>query len=183
MEKRKAMRNDDIFRIASQTKAITSLGVLMLMEEGKLTLNDPVSKFIPEFAKPTVISSFNMADTTWTSVPARREVTIKDLLTHTSGLGYAQIGTPEAQAMYSKERITAGLGIPGHRLGTDMKKLGKLPLLNQPGDQWMYSLGDDVLGHVIEVVSGMPLDQFMRKRRSEERRVGKECRSRWSPYH
>jgi len=164
LEKKIPMRTDNIFRIASQTKAITSLGVLMLMEEGKITLNDPVSKFIPEFAAPKVIDKFNMADTIWTSVPAKREVTIKDLITHTSGLGYAQIGTPEAQAIYKKNGITAGLGIPGHALATDMKKLGKLPLLFNPGEKWMYSLGDDVLGYVIEVVSGLPLDVFMRKR-------------------
>jgi len=158
------MRTDNIFRIASQTKAITSLAVLILMEEGKIRLNDNVSKFIPEFAKPQVLEKLNMTDTTWTSVPAKREVTIKDLLTHTSGIGYAQIGTPEAQAMYKKNKITAGLGVSGHSLLEDMKKLGKLPLLFNPGEKWMYSLGDDVLGAVIEVVSGMPLDKFMRTR-------------------
>lgn len=164
MENKVPMRTDHIFRIASQTKAITSLAVLILMEEGRLMLNDPVSKFIPEFAKPQVVDKFNMADTTWTTVPAKREITIKDLLTHTSGIGYAQIGTPEAQAMYKKNNITAGLGVKGHSMREDMKKLGKLPLLFQPGERWMYSLGDDVLGLVIEEVSKMPLDRFFRTR-------------------
>ncbi len=163
-DKKQPLKADDIFRIASQSKAITSVAAMMLYEEGKFQLDDPISKYIPEFKNQQVLDKFNDKDTTYTTVPAKSDITVRQLLTHTSGLGYAQIGTPEAQAMYSKERITAGLGIPGHRLGTDMKKLGKLPLLNQPGDQWMYSLGDDVLGHVIEVVSGMPLDQFMRKR-------------------
>lgn len=94
------MRTDHIFRIASQTKAITSLAILILLEEGKLTLDDPVSRYIPEFAKPQVVTKFNLSDTIWTSEPAKREITIKDLITHTSGIGYAQIGTPEAQALY-----------------------------------------------------------------------------------
>lgn len=164
MEKKLPMRTDHIFRIASQTKAITSLAILMLLEEGKLTLNDPVSRYIPEFAKPQVVTKFNMADTSWTSAPAKREITIKDLITHTSGIGYAQIGTPEAQALYKKYGITAGLGVGGHSMPADMRKLGKLPLFSNPGEQWTYSLGDDVLGLVVEVVSGMNLEQFFRKK-------------------
>ncbi|HSF45568.1 MAG TPA: serine hydrolase domain-containing protein, partial [Chitinophagaceae bacterium] len=81
IEKKTPMRTDHIFRIASQTKAITSVAVMMLYEEGKISLNDPVSKFIPEFKSPKVIEKFNLADTTWTTVPAKREITIKDLLT------------------------------------------------------------------------------------------------------
>lgn len=162
MENKVPMRTDHIFRIASQSKAITSLAILMLMEEGKLMLSDPVSKFIPEFAKPQVVDKFDLKDTTWTTVPAKREVTIKDLLTHTSGLGYAQIGTPEANAMYKKAGITAGLGVSGHNMAADMRKLGKLPLFFQPGERWMYSLGDDVLGLVVEVASGMSFDKFLR---------------------
>lgn len=164
MEKKIPMRTDHIFRIASQTKAITSVAVMILVEEGKLTLNDPVSKFIPEFAKPQVVKTFNLQDTTWTSEPAKREITIKDLITHTSGIGYAQIGTPEAQALYKKYGITAGLGVGGHSLSTDIRKLGTLPLFSQPGEKWTYSLGDDVLGLVIEVASGMNLEQFFRKK-------------------
>ncbi|MFN5647750.1 MAG: serine hydrolase domain-containing protein, partial [Sphingobacteriales bacterium] len=162
MEKKIPMRTDHIFRIASQTKAITSLAILILLEEGKLTLDDPVSRYIPEFAKPQVVTKFNLSDTTWTSEPAKREITIKDLITHTSGIGYAQIGTPEAQALYKKYGITAGLGVGGHSLSTDMRKLGKLPLFSNPGEKWTYSLGDDVLGLVVEVISGMNLEQFFR---------------------
>lgn len=162
VEKKILMKTDHIFRIASQTKAITSLAVMILIEEGKMGLNDRVSKYIPEFAKPSIVDVFNLADTTWTTKPASREITIKDLLTHTSGIGYAQIGSPEANAMYRKMGVTAGIGIEGHSLATDIKKLGTLPLFFNPGEKWMYSLGDDVLGYVIEEVSGMKLDQFMK---------------------
>ena len=162
IEKKIPMRTDHIFRIASQTKAITSLAVLMLIEEGKMSLSDPVAKYIPEFAKPMVVNTFNLNDTSFTTKPANREITIKDLITHTSGVGYAQIGTPEANALYRKNGISAGIGIAGHSLATDMKKLGTMPLFFNPGEKWMYSLGDDILGYVVEVVSGMKLDQFMR---------------------
>lgn len=161
--KKTPMKTDHIFRIASQTKAITSVAIMMLFEEGKITLNDPVSKFIPEFKKPTVIEKFNLADTTWTSIPAKREITIKDLLIHTSGLGYAQIGSKEANAMYHKYGVVSGLGVPGFELSAVIKALGKLPLFHQPGEKFTYGLNTDVLGYVVEIVSGMTLDKFMAK--------------------
>ncbi len=164
LDKKTPMRTDHIFRIASQTKAITSLAIMMLYEEAKLNLNDPVSKFIPEFKNPTVLDKFNMADTSWTSVPAKREVTIKDLLTHTSGLGYAQIGSKEGNAMYHKYGVVGGIGVPGFVLSDVVKRLGKLPLFHQPGEKFTYGLNTDVLGYVVEVVSGMTLDKFMAKR-------------------
>ena len=99
------LQKDGIFRIASQTKAITSVAIMMLFDEGKLLLTDPVSMYIPSFKKQSVLVNFNPADTTYTTVPAKREVTIKDLLTHTSGLGYAQIGSKEANAIYAKNMI------------------------------------------------------------------------------
>lgn len=164
IDKKTPMRTDHIFRNASQTKAITSVAAMMLVEEGKMMLSDPISKFIPEFRNPQVIKTFNMADTTWTAEPAKREPTIKDLLTHTSGIGYALIGDPKAVAMYGKHRIQVGLGIPGDTLGPMIKRLGRLPLIYHPGDQWQYSLSLDVLGYVIEVVSGMSFDKFLKQR-------------------
>ena len=137
----------------------------MLYEEGKFLLDDPLSRYIPEFAKPLVLDKFNEADSTYTTIPAKREITIRDLLTHTSGIGYAQIGSKEANAIYSKSNVTAGLGVEeGRMLGTDIKKLGKLPLMHQPGEKWTYGLNTDVLGYLVEVVSGQPLDEFFRKR-------------------
>ena len=95
IETKSPMRTDNIFRIASQTKAITSVAVMMLFEEGKLLLDDPVSKYIPEFANPQVLDKFNEKDTTYTTVPANREITVRDLLTHTSGIDYAGIRVNE----------------------------------------------------------------------------------------
>lgn len=164
IEAKQKMPKEGIFRIASQTKAITSVAIMMLFDDGKLLLNDKVSKFIPSFSKPTVLDKFEPKDTTYTIVPATREITIKDLLTHTSGLGYAQIGSPEANAIYAKSNITAGLGVKEGTLLEAMTRLGKLPLMHQPGQRWTYGLNTDLLGCIVEVVSGMSLDQFFKTR-------------------
>jgi CubicO group peptidase (beta-lactamase class C family) len=164
-EKKQPIRPDDIYRIASQTKAITSTAVMMLYEEGKFLLDDAVSKYIPEFSKPVVLETFNEKDSSYTTVPAKSEITIRQLLTHTSGIGYAQIGSKEANAIYAKAGIMAGIGVEnGRLLANDMKKLGRLPLMHQPGKQFTYGLNTDVLGYLVEVISGMSLDEFFRKR-------------------
>lgn len=164
IDAKQKMPKEGIFRIASQTKAITSVAIMMLFDEGKLLVNDRVSKFIPSFSKPTVLDKFEAKDTTYTTVPAAREITIKDLLTHTSGLGYATIGSPEANAIYAKSNITAGLGVKDGTLLEAMTRLGKLPLMHQPGQRWTYGLNTDLLGCIVEVVSGMSLDQFFKTR-------------------
>jgi len=165
VEKKSPYRTDAIFRIASQTKAITSVAIMMLVEEGKVLLNDPVSKFIPEFKNPKVIDQFNEKDTSWTTIAAKREITIKDLLTHTSGVGYAQIGSKQANAMYSKYGITCGIGLKSEFvLGDVIKKLGKLPLFHQPGEKYTYGLNTDVLGYVVEVASGKTFEAFLKER-------------------
>src|SRR3989339_1608501 len=158
------LQKDGIFRIASQTKAITSVAIMMLFDEGKLLLTDPVSMYIPSFKKQNVLVNFNAADTTYTTVPAKREVTIKDLLTHTSGLGYAQIGSKEANAIYAKNNITAGLGVKDRTLLQAMTRLGEMPLMHQPGEKFTYGLNTDVLGCLVEVISGVSLDEFFRTR-------------------
>ena len=163
-EKKTPMRTDLIFRIASQTKAITSVAVMMLFEEGKFMLDEPISKYIPQFKNPQVIDKFNLADTTWTTVPAKREISIRDLLTHTSGIGYAQIGSNEANAMYAKNHIVGGIGVEGYVLADVIKRLGPLPLFHQPGTKFTYGLNTDVLGYLVEVVSGMTLDQYFHKK-------------------
>ena len=160
---KKTMENNSIFRIASQTKAITSTGILILYDQGKLSLNDPVSKYIPEFAHETVLDSLITADTSFTTNAAKRDVTIKDLLTHTSGIDYAGIGSEKMRTIYEKYNIPSGLGAIDQDLSTAMKNLGKLPLAFQPGTQWRYGLNTDILGYVIEVVSGMSLEDFLRK--------------------
>jgi CubicO group peptidase (beta-lactamase class C family) len=163
LENKMPMQTDNIFRIASQTKAITSIGLMMLFEEGKFLLDDPVSKYIPEFAHPQVLDKFNEKDTTFTTVPSRREITIRDLLTHTSGIDYAGIGSPAMEAIYSKAGITGGFGNDKVTIGDDIKLLGKQPLVHQPGERFTYGLNVDVIGYLIEILSGEKLDQYLKK--------------------
>ena len=162
-EKNKRLQKDAIWRIASQTKAITSVAVMMLFEDGKILLDEPISKYIPQFKKPVVLDKFNKADTTYTTIPAKREITIRDLLTHTSGVGYAQIGSETMNAIYSKAGVVGGIGLKGGLLADNIKKLGTLPLVHQPGEKFTYGLNTDILGYLVEVVSGLSLDQFFRK--------------------
>jgi CubicO group peptidase (beta-lactamase class C family) len=161
----KAMKRDDIFRIASQTKAITSTAVMMLWEEGKFQLDDPISKYIPEFKNPKVLKNFSFADTTWTGEPARSEITVRNLLTHTSGIGYGAIDADERfRLIYRKAGIVDAFSAERVTIAENVKKLARLPLHHQPGEKFTYSEGLDVLGYFIEVVSGMPFDVFLKAR-------------------
>jgi CubicO group peptidase (beta-lactamase class C family) len=164
IETRTPLDKSGIFRIASQTKAITTVAAMMLWEEGKFSLDDPVSKFIPSFANQRVLDSFNPKDTTYTTIPAKRLITIRDLLTHTSGIGYPGIGTAEANSIYAKNKITGGVGVKDQHLSDVMTRLGTLPLLFQPGEKWMYGVNTDLLGYLIELWSGMTLEDFFMKR-------------------
>lgn len=165
MEARKPMRTDAIFRIASQTKAITSVAALILMEEGKLQLNDPVSRFIPEFRETKVIQQ---TDSGVVTVPARRQITIRDLLTHSSGISYG------VDRLVSEQYRAKGLG-PAAGWGwyfadkdepicTTIERLATLPFVAQPGERFVYGYSTDVLGCVVERASGMPLDRFIETR-------------------
>lgn len=162
-ETKKPMQNDAIFRIMSQTKAITSVGIMILYEQGKLLLDESIADFIPEFRNPVVLDKYNPADTTYTTVPAKRNITFRDLLTHSSGIDYADIGTAKGNAIYAKAGIPSGLGYFNEDLLTEMKALAKLPLQFQPGEKWQYGLNSDLLGCLIEVISGMNLEVFLRK--------------------
>jgi len=164
VDTKEPLDKNGIFRIASQTKAVTTVAVMMLWEEGKFSLDDPVSKFIPSFAHERVLETFNAGDTTYTTIPAKRPVTIRDLLTHTSGIGYPAIGTAEENAIYAKYKITGGVGVRDQKLSDVMNRLGSLPLFFQPGEQWKYGLGHDVLGYLVEIWSGMSLEDFFAKR-------------------
>ncbi len=156
------LRRDDIFRMASQTKAIVSVAAMVLVEEGRLVLDAPVARYLPEFERPTVLDRFNPADSSFTVRPARRTMTVKQLLTHTSGLDYAGIGSEELKAVYAKAGVSP-LGGDG-TLAERVRTIARLPLRAEPGERWIYSLSTDVLGRVVEVVSGMPLDRFVRER-------------------
>jgi len=159
------MGKDDIFRIASQSKAITSTAVMMLWEEGKFRLDDPISKYIPEFKDPQVLDSFDERDSSYTTLPANKEITIRHLITHTSGIGYGMIDSDERfRKIYQKAGIVDLYTTSPVTIGENVKKLARLPLHHHPGEQYTYSEGLDVLGYFIELMSGLPLDQFFRTR-------------------
>lgn len=159
------LKRDDIFRIASQTKAITSTAVMMLWEEGKFRLDDPISKYIPEFKNPQVLKTFQYKDTSYTTEPANSEITIRHLLSHTSGIGYGVIdGDERFKMMYQKAGVTDLFTTENISIEESVKKLAKLPLHHHPGEKYTYSEGLDVLGYFVEVVAGMPFDIFLRKR-------------------
>jgi CubicO group peptidase (beta-lactamase class C family) len=164
MDTKAPLDKTGIFRIASQTKAITTVAAMMLWEEGKFYLDDPVAKYIPSFAKQTVLESFNPKDTTYTTVPAKRPITIRDLLTQTSGLGYPGIGSPDENAIYAKTQLTGGVGVSNQQLSDAMNRLGSVPLFFQPGEKWMYGLNTDLLGYLVEIWSGMTLEEFFTNR-------------------
>lgn len=160
---KKPMKADAIFRIMSQTKAITSLGIMQLFEQGKLNLDQHISDFIPEFKNPHLIKTFNAKDSSYTTIPAKREITFRDLLTHTSGIDYPAIGTDTMQAIYAKNNIPSGLGYFNENLLSKMKALGTLPLLHNPGERFTYGLNTDLLGCLIEIISGESLETYCHK--------------------
>lgn len=159
---KKPMPADAIFRIMSQTKAITSLAILQLFEQGKLNLDQKISEFIPEFKNPTVVKDFNPTDSSYTTVPAKREITFRDLLTHTSGIDYTAIGSEKMKAIYAKADIPSGLGKMNATLLAKMKVLGTLPLAHQPGEKFTYGLNTDLLGCLVEIISGKTLDAYFK---------------------
>jgi CubicO group peptidase (beta-lactamase class C family) len=156
------MTKDAIFRIYSMTKPITSVAVMMLAEEGRLRLADPASKYLPQLArlKVGVEKADGQSDPALTMVSATREMTIQDLLRHTSGLTYGVFGRSAVKTLYTQ----AGVGSQDDTNADMIEKLSKLPLAYQPGTTWEYSHSTDVLGRVLEVVSGMPLDRFFQER-------------------
>jgi CubicO group peptidase (beta-lactamase class C family) len=159
------MSVNTIFRIASQTKAITSASILMLVEEGKLGVTDPVSRYIPAFAKTTVaVRNGNHVNV----VPGKRAITIRDLLTHTAGISYGT--TDDVAARYQVKGLGPAAGAGWYTadktepICSTMEKLGTLPFVAQPGEAWVYGYNTDILGCIVERVSGTPLDEFVRTR-------------------
>ena len=160
LETSSPMQKDTIFKIYSMTKPIVSVGIMILQEQGRIFLRDPVSKYIPEFKEMKVgveNTDSGTGEKTYSEVPAQREITIQDLLRHTSGLTYSWMGKSKVHMMYKE----AGLSSPDQTLAEMVTKLSKLPLAFQPGTKWGYSRSTDVLGRVIEVVSGKSLDKFL----------------------
>jgi CubicO group peptidase (beta-lactamase class C family) len=159
------MQKDTIFRIASMSKAITSVAAMVLLEEGKLVLNDPVSKFIPSFKKTTVMVAPPPGAVTGSPVsvvPAKRQITIRDLLTHTAGISY---GTGPAEALYKAANVHMWyFADKAEPIAATIGRLAALPFDAQPGERYVYGFNTDILGVVIEKASGMSLDEFIRTR-------------------
>jgi CubicO group peptidase (beta-lactamase class C family) len=166
LDAKKPMPRDAVFRIASMTKPVVAVAILMMMEEGKLRLSDPVSKFIPEFKgmkvavpidAPPAAAGTGPSEPQFYTMPAVREITVRDLLTHTSGLVSGGISTSEAAKVVRK---------PTDTLGDYLPKLAPVPLAFQPGSRWAYSpsIGFETLGRVVEVASGQTFDKFLRQR-------------------
>ena len=154
------LESDNIFRIASMTKPITSVAVMMLYEEGHFFLRDPVGRYLPELADVRVarLSEATSADDVPTE-RARRPITIQDLLSHTSGLTYGSFSDTVVDSLYRRTRVGSQ-----PTLAEMMTELGELPQAYQPGTRWHYSLSTDVLGRLVEVVSGQSFDVFLRER-------------------
>ncbi|MGB5315294.1 MAG: serine hydrolase domain-containing protein [Robiginitalea sp.] len=160
-----AFQKNDIFRIASQTKAITSTAVMMLWEEGHFQLDEPISKYIPEFENTGVLASFVESDSSFTTTPLTTPITIRHLLTHTSGIGYGMIDSdPRIRKAFAKAGIVDAFTAEAITLKENVPKIAQMPLHHQPGEAWTYSEGLDVLGRFVEIVSGMPFDQFLKSR-------------------
>jgi CubicO group peptidase (beta-lactamase class C family) len=161
----KRLAADAIFRIASQTKAITSVAVMILVEEGKLGLGDPVSRWLPSFASSKVATR---SDTGLVTAPARRPITIRDLLTHTAGISYGT--NPHIASLYQAKGLGPSAGFGWYTADKDepicetMDRLGTLPFVSQPGEAFVYGYNTDILGCVVERVSGQPLDRFFAER-------------------
>ena len=165
------MTTDTVFRIASQTKAITSAAVMSLVEEGKIALGDPVSRYIPGFAKTTVAMPADAASGSGGDVkivPARRQILVRDLLTHTAGISYGT--NPVVAAQYEAKGLGPAAGYGWYTadksepICTTMETLATLPFVAQPGTEWVYGYNTDILGCIVERASGMSLDEFIRAR-------------------
>jgi CubicO group peptidase (beta-lactamase class C family) len=156
-----AMKADTIFRIASMTKPFTSVATMMLAEEGKLLIADPVARYVPEFAELTVaVDSDNASAKKLAKEPLRREMTVQDLLRHTSGLSYAHLAGPLLKQAYVDANV-----VDEKQTNAEMVvKLAKVPLAYQPASTWQYGMSTDLLGRVVEVASGMNLDRFIVER-------------------
>lgn len=160
IEKNTLMEENSIFRIASQTKAIVSVGIMMLQEEGKLLITDPLGKYIPEFNETTVAKAKEGGG--YEIVKANRAITIRDLLTHTSGIGY---GDGPASDLWEKAKIQGWyFADRDEPVLETVKRMAGLPFNAQPGEQFVYGYNTDILGALIEVVSGEPLDKFLKSR-------------------
>ncbi|MFA6922078.1 MAG: serine hydrolase domain-containing protein, partial [Gallionella sp.] len=166
----KPMTNDTMFRVCSMTKPLVTVAILQLYEEGRLLLSDPVAKYIPEFAHPKVIEMLpEGSNPAFRLVPAKRDITIKDLLTHTAGMPYSFASEwypkdrllRQMHVLYEEAGISSGMYETDGTIGDMVKRLARLPLASQPGEAFIYGMAADVQGYLVEVVSGMKLDDYI----------------------
>ena len=154
IEENQQMTDDAIFRIASMTKAITTVGVMILYEQGLFKLDDPISNYIPEFKNMKAVNGDSV----------KQEITFRHLLTHTSGLSYAFMGPQDTYDLYIQNNIYGGFGKTQGTIGETVKRLASLPLINQPGEKLQYGMSADVLGYLIEIISRKTLSEYFRQK-------------------
>lgn len=154
VEKKQDYKRNDIFRLASMTKALTSVAIMQLLEQGKLGLDDPVSTYIPEFKKMEVLDVYDEETARFSTVPAKQQITIRHLLTHTSGLYYGLFAEEKFKSAYEKHGLEqAGIYSPDMTTIELARRIAKAPLMHEPGAKWTYGLNMDVLGAVVEVIT------------------------------
>jgi len=163
IDKKIAYEKDAIFRLASMTKAFTTVSIMQLYDKGLLKLDDSIAKFIPAFEKAVVLKDFYEKDSSFTTVPAKKQITIRNLLTHTSGLTYGS-SSSEVGAIYTKLGI-ANFGLFDAETTTEqmVDRIAKVPLLFEPGTKYSYGISMDVLGRVIEVISKKTLSEYFKE--------------------
>ena len=153
----------DVFRIASMSKQITAVAAMILFDEGKFDLDDPLGDFLPEFKDPVILQSVNMNDTSFMASPAQNQITIRHLLTHSAGMYYG-FDNDSLSALISKSGFNMGITKENITLKENIQRLATLPLLHEPGEQYHYGVEIDVLGRLIEVITQKPFDQFLEDR-------------------
>ena len=156
-------RNNSIYRIASMTKAVTSVAMMQLVEDGKVDLDAPVYEYIPAFENQVVLDTFNPADSSYTTVPVEKPVTVRNLMTHTSGIVYGSFNPGKLMAVYEQFDMNVGFSHPTWTTEEWINRLAEVPLAHQPGARFSYGLNMDVMGRIIEVVSGQKLDQYFKE--------------------
>ncbi len=157
------INNSGIYRIASMTKAFTSVAIMQLVEDGKVDLDAPVYEYIPSFKDQVVLDTFNPADSSYTTVPVEKPVTVRNLMTHTSGIVYGSFNPGKLMAVYEKFSMNVGFSHPTWTTEEWIDKLAKVPLAHQPGARFSYGLNMDVMGRIVEVVSGQKLNNYFKE--------------------
>ena len=159
VERNKPVRPDTIYRIYSMTKPLTSTAIMMLYEEGRFQLDDPISKFIPAFANQRVFMGGSRGK--MELAPAERDINFRDLLSHTSGLTYGMMEANAVDALYRQKEGGVDFQTSTATLKDVVEQAAKFPLIAQPGKAWNYSISTDVLGYLVEVISGMPFQDYL----------------------